>query len=70
MKLNSNLREVDERIIIDQDQRIKAFRKKQWDRNEGFEPLEMALLTIIASACIALGLICIGIIIWIKYFGS
>jgi len=68
MKLNANLRSVDERLIIDQDARIKAFRAKQWERLEGFEPLEMAALVAICGACIALGTLMIGIIVWVKYF--
>ena len=55
--------------ITRQDLRVRAYRENQWIQKEGFEPLEMALLVCIGGACIALGTLMIGIIIWVKYFG-
>jgi len=67
MKLNSNLREVDERFIIDEDKRIRAFRERQWNRNEGFEPLEMAAIVFGGALVISVCLLLLGCIVWAKY---
>jgi len=40
--------------ITRQDLRVRAYRENQWRDKEGFNPLEMAALTCIAGACIAL----------------
>jgi hypothetical protein len=54
MRLKTQMRQIDEDFIIDQEERIRAFRAKQWERLEQYNPLFAFVKVQIIAASLAL----------------
>ena len=50
-----------------QDLRVRAYKENSWNRNEGFEPFEMALLVLFLGVILAVGALLVLCIVWAKY---
>jgi hypothetical protein len=62
-----NPRPVDIKELERQELRVRAYREKQWDKLDDFNPFEKAILTVAVGAALALLVLVGGIIIWAKW---
>jgi hypothetical protein len=62
-----NPRPIDLKELKQQETRLRAYKENSWNRNEGFEPFEMALLVLLTGVVLAVGALLILCIVWAKY---